>query len=117
MCKVKTLLFPTYLATGKHPVNLEEAVDLANRVLRENNSQDFEAYIEGARLWRDYYLCSYRNIEQPNEVYGGGATLVVRKSDGLSGMIFVMADWLELDENIQLAPIEQAYEKFDRSKK
>lgn len=94
-------------------ITLCVAVKLATRLLRENGMADYEAYADGIHDYNSYYSCVYRTIGKPHARSGGGLSLIVRKSDGLCGMVLCQQDWLYWNENVFLDQINAAFRKHD----
>lgn len=107
------LHYPTRPESNGPIADLESAVELAGRVLCENGMTDFSVTDNGVSDWNGFYLFRYHNTANPDEVYGGGASLVVRRKDGLGGMVHVPPDWMEEDLDKFYLPIATAFAKFD----
>ena len=91
----------------------EAAAAVAAQVLITNRLPDFNVVAGSGSEWRGYYLFSYELTADPNLRYGGGASLVVRKQDGLGGMVYLIPDFLEEDIDVICAPIPPAYAEYD----
>lgn len=117
MLNNQELLYPTYPKESDGNDAIAKAANVANRVLHENGMEDFATSLENVSEWDGYLLFSYHNIEDPKLAYGGGARLVVRKSDHLGGMVYSSFDWLEENPHALLANIPIAFSKFDAEQK
>jgi hypothetical protein len=109
------LFFPTKAADHDSIDSLAKATMVANRVLQDNGMADFATHESRVTLWNGIYLFGYDNLHRPELKTGGGASLVVRASDFLGGMVHVPPDWLEQDRDKLLAPVLQAFTNHDNS--
>jgi hypothetical protein len=111
--KFGKLFCPTTPGVHGPAVDRKSAVEIARRVLSENGMADFSVSGDKVSEWNRFYLFPYHNTAQPGLANGGGASLVVRKKDGLGGMVHVPPDWMETDLDKALSHIATAFAKFD----
>lgn len=107
------LLYPTRPTDNMQGTDLDLAALIANLVLSKNGMEDFLATQDRVKYWKDYFIFQYHNVADPTLAYGGGATLVVRKSDFLGGMVYCSFNWLEEDIDQVYASISEAFIAFD----
>ena len=91
------LLHPTYLGPPARCLTPHAAIEIANHLLNGNGMSDLAAYVEYSFEAHEFFRCGCAEKKDKRILYGGGAMLIVRKSDGLAGMAYFHMDFMKPD--------------------